>query len=162
DRRQALVLYELSRLVMQTGDPQTDLASAAMMLADTLHHDVLGIWIAQANDTMLRLRAGAGYGEVLPSDVPVAGDAALQGAVGEEGRAAPHRRRGAAPHRPGAARWTGAGAHRRGAGSRRLPARARARSRRPADAAGEGRARRAGLPRRHPSVHDRAAAAGFC
>ncbi|HYY53864.1 MAG TPA: GAF domain-containing sensor histidine kinase [Candidatus Dormibacteraeota bacterium] len=83
DRRQALVLYELSRLVMQSGDPQDDLETAAAMLADTLRHDVLGIWIAQANDTMLRLRAGKGYGEVLPVDVPIAGDAALQGAFGE-------------------------------------------------------------------------------
>ena len=83
DRRQALVLYELSRLVMQTGDPQSDLESATAMLADTLHHDVFGVWIAQANDTMLRMRAGAGYGEVLPSDVPIAGDATLQGAFGE-------------------------------------------------------------------------------
>ena len=83
DRRQAIVLYELSRLVMQSGDPQTDLETAAMMLGDTLHHEVLGIWMAQANDTMLRLRAGVGYGEVLPPDVPVAGDAALQRALGE-------------------------------------------------------------------------------
>ena len=83
DRRQALVLYELSRLAVHSGDPQTDLETASTMLADTLRHDVFGIWIAQANDTMLRLRAGAGYGEVPPNDVPIEGDAALQGAFGE-------------------------------------------------------------------------------
>ncbi len=83
DRRQALVLFELSRLAAQGGDPQSDVETAAAMLADTLRHDVLGIWIAEAGDTVLRLRAGRGYGDVLPSDVAIEGDPTLQGAFGE-------------------------------------------------------------------------------
>lgn len=84
DRRQALILFELSRLSVQSGDGASDLETAAVMLADTLHFDVLGIWIAEAQDRTLRLRAGRGYGDVLPNDVAIEGDAALQGAFGEK------------------------------------------------------------------------------
>lgn len=83
DRRQALVLFELSRLAVHGSEPQGDLETAAVMLADTLRHDVLGIWIAEEGERTLRLRAGRGYGDVLPSDIAIAGDAALQGAFGE-------------------------------------------------------------------------------
>src|SRR3989442_6293407 len=82
DRRQALVLYELSRLGVQGGDPQQDLETVAMMLSDSLRHDVLGIWIVEG-DTKLRLRAGRGYCDVVPADVAIEGDAALQGALSE-------------------------------------------------------------------------------
>jgi signal transduction histidine kinase len=59
DRQQAIVLYELSRFVALGTDPQTDLASAAAMLAGTLRHDAVGVW--QTENDRLRLRASAGY-----------------------------------------------------------------------------------------------------
>ncbi len=83
DRRQALVLFELSRLMVHSGDPRSDLEAAAVMLADTLRHELLGIWIAEPGDRVVRLRAGRGYGDVPPEDVAIDGDAALQGAYGE-------------------------------------------------------------------------------
>lgn len=59
DRQQAIVLYELSRFVALGTDPQSDLASAAAMLAGTLRHDTVGVW--QIDNDKLRLRASAGY-----------------------------------------------------------------------------------------------------
>jgi signal transduction histidine kinase len=78
-----MVLYELSRLVAQGGDAQANLDQAAGMLADTLRHDVIGIWIAEGGEEKLRLRASRGYGDTLPGDVSIAGQAALLGAFGE-------------------------------------------------------------------------------
>lgn len=59
DRQQAIVLYELSRFVALGTDPQSDLASAAAMLAGTLRQDTVGVW--QTENDHLRLRASAGY-----------------------------------------------------------------------------------------------------
>src|SRR5438445_567965 len=47
DRRQALVLYELSRFATLGTDPQSDLESAVAMLADNLRHDAVGVWAAE-------------------------------------------------------------------------------------------------------------------
>src|SRR5213076_2539014 len=55
DRRQALVLYELSRFATLGTDPQSDLESAVAMLADNLRHDAVGVW--QAEEHHLHLRA---------------------------------------------------------------------------------------------------------
>lgn len=68
DRRQALVLYELSRLATLGNDPQTDLETAVAMLGDTLGHDVVGLWTLDPGGG-LRLRAGRGYGGILPDYV---------------------------------------------------------------------------------------------
>src|SRR5258708_7162910 len=81
DRRQALVLYELSRLATLGNDPQTDLETAAAMLGDTLGHDVVGIWQLEP-DGGLRLRAGRGYGAMPPDLVPAVGmGPAMNGAL---------------------------------------------------------------------------------
>ncbi|HVR88219.1 MAG TPA: GAF domain-containing sensor histidine kinase [Candidatus Limnocylindria bacterium] len=68
DRRQALILYELSRLAALGNDPQNDLETAAAMLGDTLGHDVVGVWILESTGG-LRFRAGRGYGRVLPDQI---------------------------------------------------------------------------------------------
>ena len=81
DRRQALILYELSRLATLGNDPQTDLETAAAMLGDTLGHDVVGIWQLEP-DGGLRLRAGRGYGAMPPEAVPQVGmGPAMNGAL---------------------------------------------------------------------------------
>src|SRR5438876_2079016 len=67
DRRQALVLYELSRFATLGIDPQSDLESAVAMLADNLRHDAVGVWAAEEHH--LHLRASTGYGDVLPADI---------------------------------------------------------------------------------------------
>ena len=67
DRRQALVLYELSRFATLGTDPQSDLESAVAMLADNLRHDAVGVWAAEEHH--LHLRASTGYGDVLPADI---------------------------------------------------------------------------------------------
>ncbi len=59
DRKQAMVLFELSRLATLGADVQSDLDSAATMLAGTLRQDAVGIW--SLSDSRLRLRAEAGY-----------------------------------------------------------------------------------------------------
>ena len=69
DRRQALVLYELSRFATLGTDPQSDLDSAVAMLADNLRHDAVGVWGAEEHQ--LHLRASTGYGDVLPSDISI-------------------------------------------------------------------------------------------
>ena len=68
DRRQAIVLYELARLATLDNDPQTDLETAAAMLADTFGHDVIGVWALEPAGG-LRLRAGRGYGGILPDEI---------------------------------------------------------------------------------------------
>jgi signal transduction histidine kinase len=68
DRKQAMVLFELSRLATLGTDVQNDLESAAMMLSGTLGHDAVGIW--QHAEHRLRLRASTGY-ERTKADVPV-------------------------------------------------------------------------------------------
>jgi signal transduction histidine kinase len=71
DRKQALVLYELSRLATMGNDPQQDLETAAEMIAAMLSNDVVGVWALEA-DGGLRLRAGHGYPEPRPKNVPPA------------------------------------------------------------------------------------------
>lgn len=72
DRKQALVLYELSRIATSGNDLQQDLESAAEMIAGMLNNDIVGIWALETNGS-LRLRAGHGYPEPLPEVIPVAG-----------------------------------------------------------------------------------------
>ncbi|TME30922.1 MAG: GAF domain-containing sensor histidine kinase [Chloroflexi bacterium] len=71
DRRQALVLYELSRFATLGNDPHNDLESAVAMLADNLRHDAVGVWAAEEHH--LHLRAATGYGDVIPSDISTSG-----------------------------------------------------------------------------------------
>ena len=72
DRKQALVLYELSRLATMGNDPQEDLDTAAGMIAGMLNNDVVGVWALEANGS-LRLRAAHGYPAPRPDVIPVAG-----------------------------------------------------------------------------------------
>ncbi|MGH2499300.1 MAG: GAF domain-containing protein, partial [Candidatus Limnocylindria bacterium] len=67
DRRQALVLYELSRFATLGNDPQSDLDSAVAMLADTLHHDAVAVWAHEGGT--LRLRASRNYGTPLVGEL---------------------------------------------------------------------------------------------
>ena len=59
DRKQAMVLFELSRLATLGTEVQSDLDAAAMMLAGALDNDAVGIWAL--SEHRLRLRAGTGY-----------------------------------------------------------------------------------------------------
>ena len=59
DRKQAMVLFELSRLATLGTDVQSDLDAAAMMLAGALENEAVGIWALAEH--RLRLRAGTGY-----------------------------------------------------------------------------------------------------
>jgi signal transduction histidine kinase len=59
DRKQAMVLFELSRLTTLGTEVQSDLDAAAMMLAGALENDAVGIWAL--SEHKLRLRAGTGY-----------------------------------------------------------------------------------------------------
>jgi len=69
DRKQALVLYELSRLATMGNDPEQDLATAAEMISGMLNNDVVGIWALETGG--LRLRAGRGYPEPRPGLIPL-------------------------------------------------------------------------------------------
>ena len=86
DRRQALVLYELSRFATLGTDPTTDLDSAVAMLADNLRHDAVGVWAAEEHH--LHLRASTGYGDVLPSDISTSGSDTVLAQVLRERRSA--------------------------------------------------------------------------
>ena len=86
DRRQALVLYELSRFATLGLDPQSDLESAVAMLADNLRHDAVGVW--QAEEHHLHLRASTGYGDVSPSDISTSGTDTVLAQVLRERRTA--------------------------------------------------------------------------
>src|SRR4029077_12436245 len=44
DRKQALVLYELSRLATMGNDPTQDIGTAAEMISGMLNNDVVGVW----------------------------------------------------------------------------------------------------------------------
>jgi len=68
DRKQAMVLFELSRLATLGTDVQSDLDGAAMMLAGALGHDAVGIWAL--SEHKLRLRAATGY-DTGTSEAPV-------------------------------------------------------------------------------------------
>ncbi|HKY49967.1 MAG TPA: sensor histidine kinase [Candidatus Limnocylindria bacterium] len=85
DRKQAMVLFELSRLATLGADVQNDLESAAMMLCGTLGHDAVGIW-AHA-EHRLRLRASTGFDKT-KSDVPIDESDTVLATVLREKRAA--------------------------------------------------------------------------
>ena len=68
DRKQAMVLFELSRLATLGTDVESDLDGAAMMLAGALGHDAVGIWAL--SEHKLRRRAATGY-DTLMSEAPV-------------------------------------------------------------------------------------------
>jgi signal transduction histidine kinase len=86
DRRQALVLYELSRFATLGNDPHNDLESAVAMLADNLRHDAVGVWAAEEHD--LHLRAATGYGDLIPSDISISGTDTVLAQVLRERRTA--------------------------------------------------------------------------
>jgi signal transduction histidine kinase len=86
DRRQALVLYELSRFATLGTDPHTDLESAVAMLADNLRHDAVGVWAAEEHH--LHLRAATGYGDIIPSDISTSGTDTVLAQVLRERRTA--------------------------------------------------------------------------
>ena len=85
DRKQAMVLFELSRLATLGTDVQSDLEGAAMMLAGALGHDTVGIWALAEH--RLRLRAGTGYDKAT-SEVPVDESDTVLATVLREKRAA--------------------------------------------------------------------------
>ncbi len=70
DRKQALVLYELSRLATMGNDPADDLETAAAMIGDMLANDAVGIWALEPDG--LRFRAGRGYPEPRPTTIALA------------------------------------------------------------------------------------------
>ena len=72
DRKQALVLYELSRLATMGNDPQDDLETAAAMIGDMLGSDIVGVWGLETNGG-LRFRAGRGYPEPRLGVIPLVG-----------------------------------------------------------------------------------------
>ena len=86
DRRQALVLYELSRFATLGIDPHNDLESAVAMLADNLRHDAVGVWAAEEHH--LHLRAATGYGDITPSDISTSGTDTVLAQVLRERRTA--------------------------------------------------------------------------
>lgn len=86
DRRQALVLYELSRFATLGNDPHSDLESAVAMLADNLRHDAVGVWAAEEHH--LHLRAATGYGDLTPSDISTSGTDTVLAQVLRERRTA--------------------------------------------------------------------------
>src|SRR5205809_2162370 len=86
DRRQALVLYELSRFATLGNDPHTDLESAVAMLADNLRHDAVGVWAAEEHH--LHLRAATGYGDITPADISTSGTDTVLAQVLRERRTA--------------------------------------------------------------------------
>src|SRR2546429_3113140 len=86
DRRQALVLYELSRFATLGNDPHNDLESAVAMLADNLRHDAVGVWAAEEHH--LHLRAATGYGDITPSDISTSGTDTVLAQVLRERRTA--------------------------------------------------------------------------
>jgi len=66
DRKQAIALYELSRLGTLGAEPQQDLETAVAMLADVMHHDVVGLWVLTAEGNAER-RAFRGYDPAAPT-----------------------------------------------------------------------------------------------
>ena len=84
DRKQAIALYELSRLGTLGADPQQELETAVAMLADVMHHDVVGLWILDDQGRAHR-RASRGYDDAAASEINAdAIDEALAKALGGE------------------------------------------------------------------------------
>jgi signal transduction histidine kinase/putative methionine-R-sulfoxide reductase with GAF domain len=70
DRKQALVLYELSRLATMGNDPQQDLDTAAAMIAGMLAIDTVGVWGLEGSGGV-QLRAAHGHPTPWPQQIPV-------------------------------------------------------------------------------------------
>jgi signal transduction histidine kinase len=68
DRKQAIVLYELSRLGNLGAEPLQELDTAVAMLADVMHHDVVGLWVLTP-DGVAERRASRGYDPVAPGAI---------------------------------------------------------------------------------------------
>jgi len=85
DRKQAMVLFELSRLATLGTEVESDLEAAAMMLAGALDNDAVGIWALAEHK--LRLRAGTGY-DKSTVEVPVDESDTVLATVLREKRAA--------------------------------------------------------------------------
>src|SRR5207244_12888416 len=85
DRKQAIALYELSRLGSLGGEPQQELDTAVAMLADVMHHDVVGLWVLTPEGLVER-RAFRGYGPTTQGVLP---EAEMAGPFGD----APRRQR---------------------------------------------------------------------
>jgi signal transduction histidine kinase len=79
DRKQAIALYELSRLGTLGAEPQQELETAVAMLADVMHHDVVGLWVLLADGGAER-RASRGYDPAASVLIP---SAARGGPFGE-------------------------------------------------------------------------------
>jgi len=79
DRKQAIALYELSRLGSLGGEPQQELETAVAMLADVMHHDVVGLWVVTPEGLVER-RAFRGYGPTTQGVLP---EAEMAGPFGE-------------------------------------------------------------------------------
>jgi len=90
DRKQAIALYELSRLGTLGAEPQQELETAVAMLADVMHHDVVGLWILGDRGEVHR-RASRGYDAAAGTQIAAdAIDAALAKVLAGE-RAVPAR-----------------------------------------------------------------------
>jgi signal transduction histidine kinase len=74
DRKQAIALYELSRLGTMGAEPQQELETAVAMLADVMHHDVVGLWV-RPEDGSAERRAFRGYDPAAPPSIPAAATA---------------------------------------------------------------------------------------
>ena len=79
DRKQAIALYELSRLGTLGAEPQQELETAVAMLGDVMHHDVVGLWVLAADGSAER-RAFRGYDPATPCVITAA---AVGGPFGE-------------------------------------------------------------------------------
>ena len=106
DRKQAIALYELSRLGTLGGEPQQELDTAVAMLADVMHHDVVGLWVLAATGTAER-RAFRGYDDLAPQVIP---DAANAGRFGEALAQERPVRTGCASDDPAPPAWAAPGA----------------------------------------------------
>jgi len=98
DRKQAMVLFELSRLATLGTDAQSDLDGAAMMLAGALGHDAVAIW--SLAEHRLHLRAATGHEKVV-ADIPVEESDTVLATVLREKRAA----RGSLPELKSVPAW---------------------------------------------------------
>jgi signal transduction histidine kinase len=76
DRKQAIALYELSRIGTLGGESEQELETAAAMLADVMHHDVVGLWVVGADGSAHR-RASRGYDPSAPKEIAGAAGGAL-------------------------------------------------------------------------------------
>ena len=99
DRKQAIALYELSRLGTLGAEPQQELETAVAMLADVMHHDVVGLWILDDQGCPHR-RVSRGYDDAAATLITAdANDEALAKALGGERAVQAHLPAGA-PARP--------------------------------------------------------------